>query len=292
MTDQHVSEANGLSTFHPIHTATYETATAIIAESIRRGVDLLAPGLAFDHPIRTASHDDQKRMLADSIGYGAAPMVIDEMRAIVDAGARYLSPGLFPQAARAARSTARARGRFFAPIRRTLRARFLPADERARMSRLDDRNALADSKIPLPGHAGLFSTSEKAVIKIVGLICHNQGACEIPLAELARRSFTSPTTIRRAIDKAVAVGAIASFEARRGADGRNLPNRITIVSAEWLADLLRHLGRPSQNQGAQEKRIFSLSGEGSKRSKSGWLTRSPRAEARARHRQKDRTPPS
>src|SRR3954454_15053020 len=83
-----------------------------------------------------------------------------------------------------------------------------------------------------PGLACKFTTGELAVLKIVADEVRTKGACVLSVAEMAARSGTSESTVRRAFRAAV---GLMTVQERRVAFRPNLTNVIRIISREWLA---------------------------------------------------------
>lgn len=104
--------------------------------------------------------------------------------------------------------------------------------------RVARRRRLAASGPMPPALAAAFTTSELAVLRIIGDECRQHGACEASLGEIAARAGVGRTSVQNAVRAARRAGLIAVEERRRSA-WRNDPNRITIASPEWSTWLQR-----------------------------------------------------
>src|SRR4051795_4140848 len=114
---------------------------------------------------------------------------------------------------------------YFPPKRRPQRS---PDRQRS----LERRRKLAASGPMPPALAARFTTGELAVLKIVADEVRTKGACVLSVAEMAARSGTSESTVRRAFRAAV---GLMTVQERRVPFRPNLTNVIRIVSREWLA---------------------------------------------------------
>src|SRR4051794_16747019 len=94
---------------------------------------------------------------------------------------------------------------YFPPKRRPQRS---PDRQRS----LERRRKLAASGPMPPALAARFTTGELAVLKIVADEVRTKGACVLSVAEMAARSGTSESTVRRALR--AAVGLITGRETR------------------------------------------------------------------------------
>jgi hypothetical protein len=87
-----------------------------------------------------------------------------------------------------------------------------------------------------------------------------KGTCVLTIPEIAARSGTSETTVRRALKEASRQGMV-TVEERRVPYRKNLPNVVRVVSAEWLMWIKRSSGcqkrKPTESKGFQEKRNVS-----------------------------------
>ena len=109
---------------------------------------------------------------------------------------------------------------------------------------LERRRRLAASGPMPPRLAAQFTVGEQAVLAIVVTEVRERGHCDRSIGELAARSGTSDSTVKRAIRAAVKLGLITCEERRRPGK-RNLANVIRIISREWLAWLERRGGAQS-----------------------------------------------
>jgi len=85
---------------------------------------------------------------------------------------------------------------------------------------------------PAPGcqvHPGRTSCSG-----VVAWASHSQGSCTLTIDHVAALAGVSGTTVRKAVREARLLGLL-KVEERRLSAWRNLPNRVTILSPEWLA---------------------------------------------------------
>lgn len=94
------------------------------------------------------------------------------------------------------------------------------------------RRSLAASGVLPSRLAASFTTSEQAVLSIVGRECQRRGACELPVGAIAARAGVSRRTAQNALRAAERAGLILTAIRRRTAF-RNDTNRIVIVSADW-----------------------------------------------------------
>ena len=127
----------------------------------------------------------------------------------------------------------------FGPYRRHSifppRRKQVSPDHRISLAR---RRRLASSGPVPPSLAAHFTTSELAVLRIIGDEWRGEGACVRTLAEIAARAGVSRTTVQNAIRQARAMGML-KVEERRVMGAKNLPNKITVVCAEWKTWLRR-----------------------------------------------------
>lgn len=92
---------------------------------------------------------------------------------------------------------------------------------------------------PLPTHlAAHFTVGELAALRIIADEVRNQCECRLTIPEVAARSGTSESTVRRALREASRLGLI-TVEERRIPYRPNLSNVVRIISREWLAQLRR-----------------------------------------------------
>lgn len=99
------------------------------------------------------------------------------------------------------------------------------------------RRLAASGPLP-PALACLFTTGEMAVLRIVGDECRDRRACLKPIDAIAARAGVGRTTTQNALRRAARLGLL-KIEERRVRGAKNLPNRTTIVSAEWNAWIAR-----------------------------------------------------
>ena len=92
-----------------------------------------------------------------------------------------------------------------------------------------------------PALASRFTLAEQAVLAVVAGEHQKHGACTLPIGKVAALAGVSETTVRNAVREARRLG-ILQVEERRVSAWRNLPNRLTITSREWLS-WLRMRGR-------------------------------------------------
>jgi hypothetical protein len=93
-----------------------------------------------------------------------------------------------------------------------------------------------------PALQAQFTTGEAAVLAVIGAEVRTKGACTLTNGHLAAIAGVSVSTVKNALRAAYAAGVIR-VEERRVSAFRNLPNRITITDAAWLAWLrLRRAG--------------------------------------------------
>src|SRR3954454_23499156 len=85
-----------------------------------------------------------------------------------------------------------------------------------------------------PALASRFTVAETAVLSVVAAQARTHGACTLTIGHIAALAGVSETTVRNAVREARALG-LAHVEERRVSAWRNLPNRITITSREWLS---------------------------------------------------------
>lgn len=113
-----------------------------------------------------------------------------------------------------------------------------PQHARRHPERIARRRRLAASA-PLPAAmASAWTTSELAVLRIVGDEVREHGCCDRSLGEIAARAGVSRSLAQVTIRSAGRLGLV-SIEERRRKGAKNLPNVVRIVSAEWVAWLDR-----------------------------------------------------
>src|SRR5215212_8898003 len=85
-----------------------------------------------------------------------------------------------------------------------------------------------------PALASRFTLAEQAVLAVVAAEHVKHGACTLPIGHVAALAGVSETTVRNAMREARRLGFL-QLEERRVSAWRNLPNRLTITSREWLS---------------------------------------------------------
>ncbi len=107
---------------------------------------------------------------------------------------------------------------------------------------MERRRRWASSGAMPPALQAQFTTGEAAVLAVIGAEVRTKGACTLTNGHLAAIAGVSVSTVKNALRAAYAAGVIR-VEERRVSAFRNLPNRITITDAAWLAWLrLRRAG--------------------------------------------------
>lgn len=209
------------------------------------------------HQLATAISSAPLRMLDDLSrdiwkAFGASMISEDEAQALAQAihdRRHQVRSGDTGTAHRTTSGTARTWSYF--PPKRLQRS---PDRQRS----LKRRRLLAASGPLPPQLAAKFTVGEQAVLRIVGDAVRDHGDCRLTVPELAARSGTSETTVRRALKEASRLGLI-TIEERRIAYRPNLPNVVRIVSREWLVWITQGGGfqkrKSTENQGFQRKRI-------------------------------------
>lgn len=103
---------------------------------------------------------------------------------------------------------------------------------------IERRRRLAASGPLPPALAARFTTSEAAVMRIVGDECREKGRCVLPLDAIAARAGVGRTTAQNALRLARRLGMV-EIEERRQTGAKNLPNRVTVIDREWSQWLAR-----------------------------------------------------
>ena len=103
------------------------------------------------------------------------------------------------------------------------------------------RRGIAASGMMPPALAQRFTTGEQAVLAVMATEVLEHGTCDRTLEEIAARSGTSRSTVKRAIKQARVLGLI-HVEERPRPGAKHLPSIIRIVSSAWSA-WLRHRAR-------------------------------------------------
>jgi hypothetical protein len=96
------------------------------------------------------------------------------------------------------------------------------------------RRQLAASGPMPPTLACKFTTSELAVLRIVGDAVRESGCCTLCVDAIAARAGVCRRTAQNAIRTAAGLGLLTVQERRRQGQ-KNLPNVLRVVSREWLA---------------------------------------------------------
>jgi hypothetical protein len=121
------------------------------------------------------------------------------------------------------------------------------------------RRWAASGALP-PALAARFTLAEQAVLAVVAAEHQAHGRCALTIGHIAALAGVCGQTVRNALKHAQ---ALVHVEQRRVAAFRNLPNRTTIISREWLSWLrLRRGGSKlvegthtqENNQGTSELR--------------------------------------
>ncbi len=141
---------------------------------------------------------------------------------------------------------------------------------------LERRRRWASAGALPPALASRFALAEQAVLAVVAAEHQKHGACTLPIGKVAALAGVSETTVRNAIREARRLGFL-QVEERRVSAWRNLPNRLTITSREWLSWLrmrARGVGanpcsprvqENKQGPSAQRNRTWAAEGQGSLR---------------------------
>lgn len=140
------------------------------------------------------------------------------------------------------------------------------------------------ASLRMPAHlARSFTVGELAVLNFVAREVRASGACCVCYQTLGRAVGVSKATVKRAMRVAEALGLVA-VERRPIRAFRHAPNRVTIVSREWLAWL-----RIGGAQGVQSRTPMKSSSEkeGAERA-CGPLFRAAHDARRSRDRERER----
>src|SRR4051794_22185868 len=141
---------------------------------------------------------------------------------------------------------------------------------------MERRRGWASSGWLPPPLAARFTLAEQAVLGVVAWASHSQGSCTLTIDHVAALAGVSGTTVRKALREARLLGLL-KVEERRLSAWRNLPNRVTILSPEWLAWLklrARGVGKvwlssrvqeDKRGRSAQRNRTWAAGGQGSGR---------------------------
>lgn len=126
---------------------------------------------------------------------------------------------------------------------------------------IERRRRLAASGPLPPALAARFTTSEAAVLRIVGDECRDKGRCVLPIDAIAARAGVGRTTVQNALRLARRLGMV-EIEERRQEGAKNLPNRVSVVDREWRQWLERGPRRPTTGfKNLSTTETGSLSGE-------------------------------
>jgi hypothetical protein len=93
-----------------------------------------------------------------------------------------------------------------------------------------------------PALAAQFTLGEHAALALIAEECRKRGACVLTLGQIAAQAGVGRTTVQNAIRAAKKLRLLNVEESRKTPWVSN-PNRITIISPEWLAWL--RIGRPA-----------------------------------------------
>jgi hypothetical protein len=101
---------------------------------------------------------------------------------------------------------------------------------------MERRRRWAASGAMPPALAARFTLAEQAVLAVVAAEHQAHGRCALTIGHIAALAGVCGQTVRNALKHAQ---ALVHVEQRRVTAFRNLPNRTTIISREWLAWLRR-----------------------------------------------------
>lgn len=108
------------------------------------------------------------------------------------------------------------------------------------------RKWAASGRLP-PQIQARFTLAEAAVLSVIAAEVTGKGACTLTIGHIAALAGVCNQTVRNAMREAVGLGFVR-VEERRLTAWRNAPNRVTILSAEWLSWLsLRPKGGGSKS---------------------------------------------
>lgn len=134
-------------------------------------------------------------------------------------------------------------------------ASFFPAKRRSvspdRAASMERRRRLAASGPMPPALACLFTTGQLAVLRIVADEFRDKGFCALPLGAIAARAGVCVTLARDAIRLAAGDGLLI-IEERRQHQAKNLPNRVRVISREWITWVMRGRGGGSKFLGSTD----------------------------------------
>ena len=129
-----------------------------------------------------------------------------------------------------------------------------PPAERAR--RLADRKRLAVDAFPSDPAWADFTTTERAVAKVIGRACRMRKGCTMAVATIAERAFCSVRAVQAATRKLEAAGVIVCLARRLKGHRSNETNQIIVKSQAWLEYLrkraaLARIDRVQKSAGEQ-----------------------------------------
>jgi hypothetical protein len=153
-----------------------------------------------------------------------------------------------------------------APDLPRIAASFFPAKSKKttspdRAASRDRRRRLACSGPMPPALACRFTTGQLAVLRIVADEVRDKGACVLPLGAIAARAGVCVTLARDTIRLAAGDGLLI-IEERRQHHAKNLPNRVRIVSREWITWIKRGPGGGSRFLGATDSQVSKTAKNG------------------------------
>jgi CRP-like cAMP-binding protein len=127
------------------------------------------------------------------------------------------------------------------------------------------RSWAAAGRLP-PQLAAQFTVAEQAVLSVVSLQVEQGGACVLTLEHLAALAGVCRSTVKNALRQAQQLGLIR-VEERRLTAWRNAPNKVMILSPEWLTWMRLRSKRgggksvpPTSSQDLRRKRSLPESG--------------------------------
>ncbi|WP_146140352.1 transcriptional regulator [Alsobacter soli] len=121
------------------------------------------------------------------------------------------------------------------------------------------RRWAASGRLP-PALAASFTLAEQAVLAVISMDVAKRGDCRLTVGHIAALAGCCVATVRTALRQAADLGLV-HVEERRLTCWRNLPNVVTIVSAEWRTWLRL---KPRQSAGERYSGPLSPVGGGSK----------------------------
>ncbi len=99
---------------------------------------------------------------------------------------------------------------------------------------MERRRSWASSGRLPPKIAARFTLAEHAVLAVIAAELAAKGECTLTIGHIAALAGVCNQTVRNAMRAAVTLGFIR-VEERRLSAWRNAPNRVTILSPEWLS---------------------------------------------------------